>query len=359
MVCTMQCNEPHTKNLCVPFPTAKTAVTLLLMAILAIAGLAVAIPARAFAATGFKDVPDSHWIVKEGYLAPAVAEGLITGGKNADGSSNGMFYPENNITRAEVATILYRAVFPASKETTDPAHYTANTTVLHDVSDGMFYTAAVNWAFEEGIITGDKNPDGSLKGTFRPNNTISRQDFALILSRFANGVGKAGDGSYQALPDAGKVSGYAVSGVDWCFTNGVITGKGKDGAKKLDPQARATRAEATKMCYVTVHLFEKSLGYSASEARARVLAPALLADGPGFSKSGLVYELKTYGFSDTVAKNAVNAQTVNWNEQAARAAASYLSAMEFTRAELINRLESDGFSNAQAVYGVDHCGASW
>ena len=355
----MQCNETHTKSLCVPFPATKIAVTLLLAAVLAIAGLvAAAAPSRAFAATGFKDVPDSHWVVKEGYLAPAVAEGLITGGKNADGTPNGMFWPENNITRAEVATILYRAVFPNSKETTDPAYYVANTTVLHDVNDGMFYTAAVNWAFEEGIITGDKNPDGSLKGTFRPNNTITRQDFALILSRFANGVGKTGDGSYRNLPDADKVAGYAAAGVDWCFANDVMTGKGSS-TKKLDPQARATRAEATKMCYVTVHLFEKSLGYTASEAWGRAFAHDQLANGPGISKSALIALMKTYGYSDAVANSAVAAQTVNWNTQAAKAATAYVSAMEFTRDELINRLESDGFTNAQAVYGADHCGISW
>ena len=77
-----------------------------------------------------------------------------------------------------------------------------------------------------------------------------------------------------------------------------------------------------------------------------------------FSKSGLIEQLEYEGFSYADSAYAVNKLdadgAVNWNEQAAKKAGDYRSMMAFSRQGLIEQLEYEGFTSAQAVYGADH-----
>jgi hypothetical protein len=75
-----------------------------------------------------------------------------------------------------------------------------------------------------------------------------------------------------------------------------------------------------------------------------------------FSESGLVEQLEYEGFSTADAQFAVNHIHVNWNEQAAAMAEDYLDYMPFSRAGLIEQLEYEGFTTAQATYGVNQAG---
>ena len=77
-----------------------------------------------------------------------------------------------------------------------------------------------------------------------------------------------------------------------------------------------------------------------------------------FSRAGLIDQLEYEGFSTadaTYAVTEVEAQgAVDWNEQAAQKARDYRSMTAFSRQGLIEQLEYEGFTSAQATYGVDH-----
>ena len=81
-----------------------------------------------------------------------------------------------------------------------------------------------------------------------------------------------------------------------------------------------------------------------------------------FSRKGLIRQLSSDagdGYSKADATYAVDHIEVNWNEQAAKSAKSYLDMTHFSRKGLIQQLESsagDGYTHAQAVYGVNKAG---
>ena len=78
-----------------------------------------------------------------------------------------------------------------------------------------------------------------------------------------------------------------------------------------------------------------------------------------FSRSGLVRQLEYEGYSNADATYAADNCGADWNVQALKKAKSYLDVMAFSYAGLKGQLEYDGFTNSQATYGVDNCGANW
>ena len=71
-----------------------------------------------------------------------------------------------------------------------------------------------------------------------------------------------------------------------------------------------------------------------------------------FSRTGLIKQLEYEGYSTADATYGVDAQNADWNQQAALKAEEYLDFMSFTRSELISQLEYEGFTSEQAVHGV-------
>jgi hypothetical protein len=78
-----------------------------------------------------------------------------------------------------------------------------------------------------------------------------------------------------------------------------------------------------------------------------------------FSYSGLVDQLKYEGFTHAEAVYGVDRCGADWNEQAAKSALNYLRTMPFSYSGLVKQLEFEGYTNAEAVFGVDRCGADW
>ena len=148
-----------------------------------------------------------------------------------NGVGHGKFNPTGAASRAMIVTILYR--LEGAPEVTGENPFT-------DVADGMWYTDAVLWAAENGIV------EGNGKGLFRPNDAVTREQLAAIFYRCAVSRGQGFQGMWMFLldyPDAAEVSGWADEAMHWCVMNGII--QGKDG--KLVPQGEATRAEAATM----------------------------------------------------------------------------------------------------------------
>lgn len=144
-----------------------------------------------------------------------------------NGVGNSLFAPNANLSRAMIAQILY------NKEGTPGVN---NTRVFADVASGVWYTDAVAWAAEKGIV------DGYGNGLFGPDDDITREELAVMLWRYA-GEPAATDKELH-FSDADKASGYALEALYWAVENGIINGKG---GGILDPTGQATRAETAQM----------------------------------------------------------------------------------------------------------------
>ena len=195
------------------------------------------------AAKTFKDTPAKAWYVTEGWLDYVTGAGLMTG--YSDGSNK--FGPEDNITREQVLTILYRYANPSSTATTKSSDY-GKTSHFSDVPAGQYYTAAVEWAYQLGITTGYTGT-----GRFGTGDPITRQDLATMLYRFARACGiEGGLANISGYPDSGSISSYATAAMRWANGAEIITGDKSTSPARLKPQANATRAEAAKMFTVLV-----------------------------------------------------------------------------------------------------------
>ncbi len=96
-------------------------------------------------------------------------------------------------------------------------------------------------------------------------------------------------------------------------------------------------------------------GQTVSQRNARQKAADYL-DLTAFSRSGLIEQLVYEGFSQADATYGVDALRADWNAQAAKKAADYLELTAFSRRGLIEQLVYDGFTQAQAEYGVSTTG---
>ena len=158
----------------------------------------------------------------------ALSNGLM------NGVGGGKFDPNGSLTRAMLVTILYRA------ENTPDVSGEANP--FTDVPAGQWYTDAVIWAAKEGIV------NGTSETTFAPNDSITREQIATILCRYAGSPKVSGD--FASFSDASSVSAYAYDAMRWAVQSGIINGI--DG--KLAPQDNATRAQIAMILY---RFFEK------------------------------------------------------------------------------------------------------
>ena len=139
------------------------------------------------------------------------------------GYGNGEVRPQNNITRAEVATIFFRLLTDDVRD-----ENLTKTNRYSDVAATSWYNTAVSTLSSMGIITG--YPDG----TFRPNATITRAEFAAIAARFDN------DGDKTAAKFSDIATHWAKDEISIAYNNGWITGY-PDGT--FGPQRDITRAE--------------------------------------------------------------------------------------------------------------------
>ena len=193
----------------------------------------------------YKDTPDNEWYVTEGWLDYVSSSGLMSG--YSGGADAGKFGPADQISRAQVLVILYRYANADSSATTNASKY-GKTSHFSDVPTGQYFTAAVEWGYQNGITTGYTGT-----GSFGPYDPITRQDLATMLYRFAKRCGVGGSlANISSFPDSGQVSGYASNAMKWANARGIITGDKSQKPTALKPQANTTRAEAAKMFTVLV-----------------------------------------------------------------------------------------------------------
>lgn len=146
-----------------------------------------------------------------------------------NGVGGGRFEPDGQLTRAQLVTVLYRAAGePDTGKQVNP---------FTDVADDTWYTKAVIWAANNGIV------NGVAKNTFAPDDSITREQIATMLYRYA-GAEAAKEDKLSAFPDAAKVSDWAKEALNWAVASGLINGVADaNGTANLEPQATATRAQ--------------------------------------------------------------------------------------------------------------------
>ncbi len=144
-----------------------------------------------------------------------------------DGVGDGQFAPNATTTRAQLVTILYRLA--GEPDVSGQSDFT-------DVAAGQWYTDAVLWAAEKGIVNGISDTE------FAPSGDLTREQLATILYRYAEGMGY--DVSTQAdlsgFPDAGDIQSYATEALSWAVAEGLLQGFEDD---SLQPGGTATRAQ--------------------------------------------------------------------------------------------------------------------
>ena len=96
---------------------------------------------------------------------------------------------------------------------------------------------------------------------------------------------------------------------------------------------------------------EVSKGMENALAKAKLYLKSM-----SFSYTGLVDQLEYNGYSEEEAIYAVDNCGADWNEEAAKKAKSYIDSMAFSRKELIDQLKYNGFTDEQAEYGVEQVG---
>ncbi len=167
----------------------------------------------------FTDVMEGDWFYDA--VVYAYETGLM------DGVGDNLFAPNSQTTRAQLVTILYRLAGQPAVSGDLP---------FPDVESGTWYTDAVAWAAQNGIVNGVSDTE------FAPGDDISREQLAAILYRYAacQGYDVSQRADLSGFGDASSISGYAQEALSWAHAQGLVLGF-EDGS--LRPQGTASRAQ--------------------------------------------------------------------------------------------------------------------
>ncbi len=173
----------------------------------------------------FDDVKPGDWFYND--VVYVYEKGIM------DGVDNRVFSPNTTLNRAMFVTMLYRvAGAPTVSKTAD----------FSDVPGGTWFSDAVAWASSQGIV------DGFDDDLFGPYNSLTREQLATILYRYAKWSGRSTYAPTDALTgfaDADKVSSYALDAMRWAVYTGLMQGS----ENGLEPQSSASRAQVAAIIH--------------------------------------------------------------------------------------------------------------
>ena len=167
----------------------------------------------------FTDVTEGDWFYDA--VRYAYETGLM------DGVGDSLFAPNSQTTRAQLVTILYRLAGEPEP---------GGDSGFSDVAAGTWYTDAVVWAAENGIV------NGTTDATFAPGEDITREQLVTVLYRYAESKGYdvSASADLSGYPDADQIQSYAAESVAWAVAEGLIQGFEDN---TLRPAGNATRAQ--------------------------------------------------------------------------------------------------------------------
>ena len=175
------------------------------------------------------------------------AKGLITG--YTDGEKTGFFGVGDTLTRAQFATILWRNACPDEYAAYDPKT-AVNTTGIEGSADGMYYTAAANWAVVNGYITGIDNLDGTFD--FAADKPVSFEQMVTILSRITATPDEvaASRGDLSAFVDGDMASSWSRTPshgrMTWALSRVTTTPTGEGSSARARMSSASVRPPSSR-----------------------------------------------------------------------------------------------------------------
>lgn len=180
---------------------------------------------------GFPDVKPGSWYAIDDVLGYTQEREIMSG------YGNGNFGPHDRITRAQAAVVLHNLA-GNPKATSKP---------FKDVNYSRYYGPAISWARAVGITNGYGNTN-----TFGPNDYITREQFAAMMTTYASKIGKVditpvGEKA-KAMSDYDTISNFAKPSVEWVMDHEILTGYALvDGGLAVNPSGYTERCQAAKM----------------------------------------------------------------------------------------------------------------
>ena len=180
----------------------------------------------------YTDVNEGDWCYD--FIEYVSNRGIMTG------MTQTTFEPYSNLTRAQVATILYALEGKPGN----------SNNAFGDVASNAWYFDPVNWCATQGIVAGTGN------GNYEPNRNVTREELATMLRGYAAYIG--GDTESAAdisgFNDASSVSSWATGPISWAVAKGLMSGRP---GNLIAPQGTASRAEMAVMMKNFCEVFGK------------------------------------------------------------------------------------------------------
>ena len=214
------------------------------------------------------------------------------------GYGDGRFGVNDNVTRAQLATIFHRAAgTPAA----------SGTSRFSDAEAGAYYINALSWAETAGLIAG--YPDGR----FGVGDPVTRQQVATILWRWA-GSPAASAGNYS---DENAISAYAQTAVDWSRSNGIIAAR-SDG--RFAPTDNATRGEIVSALY---NYMGKTSTPPTSTGNGKILVAYFSASGNTEAVANAIADTLDADLFEMVPEAPYTSADLNWTDSSSRVNAEH------------------------------------
>ncbi len=175
----------------------------------------------------FTDVTAEHWYYDA--VEYCYKQSII------NGVSESEFAPQTELSRAMLVRILWN--MEGCPETAEK-YFT-------DIGTDRWYTDAVNWAAEKGIVAGMDSEH------FCPEDAVTREQLAAIMRRYSAYLGNdvSARSELNNYTDADEISDWAYTSVEWAVSAGIISGRSET---TLVPKGTATRAETAQIIYIFV-----------------------------------------------------------------------------------------------------------
>lgn len=178
----------------------------------------------------FSDVANDHW-AKE-IIAELKEQGIVSG-------TDGKFYPNDSISRAEFCTMIAQCFFKDEKAVGNVS--------FSDVSSSQWFYPYTTLLAEKGIVNGVGD------GSFCPNDMITREDMAVIALRCLKEKTAVEESDYLTFIDAQRIADYAQTAVATLCNEGILSGTPEG---MFNPKNNLTRAEAAVVVYKLLHRLE-------------------------------------------------------------------------------------------------------
>ena len=214
------------------------------------------------------------------------------------GYGDSRFGVNDNVTRAQLATIFHRAAgTPAA----------SGTSRFSDAEAGAYYINALSWAETAGLIAG--YPDGR----FGVGDPVTRQQVATILWRWAGSPAP----SAENYSDENAISAYAQTAVDWSRSNGIIAAR-SDG--RFAPTDNATRGEIVSALY---NYMGKTSTPPASTGNGKILVAYFSASGNTEAVANAIADTLDADLFEMVPEAPYTSADLNWTDSSSRVNAEH------------------------------------